>query len=39
VAKQVLRHARFALTMEIYTMVSSEATQKALRRLGESLGS
>jgi integrase len=39
VAMQVLRHARFALTMEIYTMVSSEATQKALRRLGESLGS
>jgi integrase len=39
VAMQVLRHARFALTMEIYTMVSWEATQKALGRLGESLGS
>jgi integrase len=39
VAMHVLRHARFALTMEIYTMVPSEATQKALRRFRESLGS
>lgn len=37
VAMQVLRHARFALTMEIYTMASSKATREALKRLGDSL--
>lgn len=34
---QILRHAQFAITMEIYTRVSSEATREALRRLGESV--
>jgi hypothetical protein len=34
---QILRHADFALTMEIYSVVSSKGTREALRRLGESL--
>ena len=34
---QILRHAQFSLTMEIYTQVSSTATRDALRKLGESL--
>jgi hypothetical protein len=34
---QILRHARFSITMEIYTKVSSEATREALRQLGDSL--
>jgi integrase len=38
VAMRILRHARFSITMEIYTQVSSQATREALRRLGESLG-
>lgn len=38
VAMQILRHARFSVTMEIYTQVSSKATRDALKRLGESLG-
>jgi integrase len=38
VAMQILRHADFAVTMEIYTQVSSKQTREALRRLGESLG-
>jgi integrase len=38
VAMQILRHAQFSITMEIYTQVSSEQTREALRRLGESLG-
>jgi integrase len=37
VAMQILRHAQFAITMEIYTQVSSKATRAALKRLGESL--
>jgi integrase len=37
VAMQILRHAQFSLTMEIYTQVSSKATRDALRKLGESL--
>ncbi len=37
VAMQILRHAQFSLTMEIYTQVSSKATQDALKKLGESL--
>jgi hypothetical protein len=32
-------HADQAVTMEIYAKASSKATQEALRRLGESLGS
>jgi integrase len=37
VAMQILRHAKFAITMEIYTQVSSTATREALKRLGERL--
>jgi integrase len=37
VAMQILRHADFALTMEIYTLASSAATRDALERLGNSL--
>jgi integrase len=31
------RHARFSITMEIYTQVSSKSTREALKRLGDSL--
>ena len=34
---QILRHADFKVTMEIYTQVSSKQTREALKRLGESL--
>jgi integrase len=37
VAMEVLRHAEFAITMEIYTEVSSRETREALRRLGARL--
>ncbi|HEY2948688.1 MAG TPA: site-specific integrase, partial [Micromonosporaceae bacterium] len=37
VAITILRHARFSITMEIYTQVSSKSTREALKRLGESL--
>lgn len=37
VAMQILRHANFDVTMEIYTQVSSKKTRDALKRLGESL--
>jgi integrase len=37
VAMQILRHAQFAITMEIYAQVSSAATRDALKRLGERL--
>lgn len=37
VAMQILRHAKFSLTMEIYTQVTSEQTRDALKRRGESL--
>jgi hypothetical protein len=37
VAMRIVRHARFSVTMEIYTQVSSKATREALKRLGESL--
>lgn len=37
VAMQILRHAQFSITMEIYTKVSSEQTREALRRLSERL--
>ncbi|WP_435829859.1 tyrosine-type recombinase/integrase [Micromonospora costi] len=36
VARQVLRHARFPVTMEIYTQISAKATRDALKRLGDS---
>jgi hypothetical protein len=34
---QILRHAQFAVTMEIYAKASSPAIREALRRLGDSL--
>lgn len=34
---QILRHAQFAITMEIYKVVSSAATRDALKRLGSTL--
>ena len=37
VAMQILRHAQFVITMEIYTAVSSAATRDALKRLGSAL--
>jgi integrase len=38
VAMQILRHANFKITMEIYTQVTDQQTRDALKRLGESLG-
>ena len=37
VAMQILRHANFKITMEIYTQVTDQQTRDALKRLGESL--
>lgn len=37
VAMAILRHAQFAITMEIYTEVSDEATREGLKKLGDSL--
>jgi integrase len=37
VAMQILRHAAFELTMEIYTLASSAATRDALKHRGDSL--
>jgi integrase len=37
VAMAILRHAQFAITMEIYTEVSNEATRAGLKKLGDSL--
>jgi integrase len=34
---QILRHAEFSVTMEIYAQSTSRATREALKRLGESL--
>ncbi|WP_211246474.1 hypothetical protein [Amycolatopsis taiwanensis] len=34
---QILRHAEFSVTMEIYAKASSKATKDALKRLGDSL--
>jgi integrase len=38
VAMQILRHANFKITMEIYTQVTDQQTRDALKRLGASLG-
>ena len=38
VALQILRHANFKITIEIYTQVTDQQTRNALKRLGESLG-
>jgi len=35
VAMQILRHAQFSITMEIYAQVTSKATLDALKRLGK----
>ena len=37
VAMQILRHAQFNITMEIYSQASSAATRDALKKLGEAL--
>lgn len=37
VAMQILRHADFSITMEVYSKVSSKTTRDALKRLGDSL--
>ncbi|MEU4724781.1 tyrosine-type recombinase/integrase [Nonomuraea dietziae] len=37
IAMQILRHSQIAVTMNIYSEVSSEATRKALKQLGEQL--
>jgi len=37
VAMQILRHSQIAVTMNIYTEVSSADTLAALKRLGDSL--
>jgi integrase len=38
VAMQILRHSQIAVTMNVYSEVSSKETRAALKRLGESLG-
>ena len=37
VAMRILRHSKFAMTMEVYTEVSPESIRAALRQLGEEL--
>ncbi|GLX02974.1 site-specific integrase [Microtetraspora sp. NBRC 16547] len=37
VAMQILRHSQIAVTMNVYSEVSSEETRKALKRLGDHL--
>jgi integrase len=37
VVMQVLRHAKYSITMEIYSKVTSAQTRDALKRLGDSL--
>lgn len=34
---QILRHADFSITMEVYTQVSDAQTRAALKRLADSL--
>jgi integrase len=38
VAMRILRHARVAVTMEVYTEVPDEITQATLKKFGDSLG-
>ena len=38
VAMRILRHAKIAMTMEVYTQVPDEITRAALKKLGDSLG-
>ena len=37
IVMQILRHAQFDVTMEVYASASSAATREALKRLGASL--
>jgi integrase len=37
VAMRILRHAKIAMTMEVYTQVPDEITRAALKKLGDSL--
>ena len=37
VAMQILRHSHIAVTMDIYSQVTSDSTSSALKRLGEEL--
>ncbi|MGZ4459443.1 MAG: hypothetical protein ACXVEU_15410 [Nocardioidaceae bacterium] len=39
VAMQILRHSQIAVTMDIYSQVSSKSTRDALARLGARLSS
>jgi len=34
---QILRHSQIAVTMDIYSQVTSDSTLSALKRLGEEL--
>jgi len=34
---RILRHAKIAMTMEVYTQVPDEITRAALKKLGDSL--
>lgn len=38
VAMQILRHSQIAVTMNVYSEVSSKETREALKRLGSQLG-
>jgi integrase len=38
VIMQILRHAQFSITMDVYAKASSKATREALKRLGDQLG-
>jgi integrase len=38
VAMTILRHSKIAVTMEIYSQVSSASTKEALKRLGNEFG-
>ena len=38
VAMRILRHAKIAMTMEVYTEVPDKITRAALKKLGDSLG-
>ncbi|MGW4638299.1 hypothetical protein ACWEN6_07220 [Sphaerisporangium sp. NPDC004334] len=37
VAMRILRHSQIDVTMNVYTEATSEATRKALKRLGKTL--
>jgi integrase len=38
VAMRILRHAKIAMTMEVYTQVPDQITRAALKKLGDTLG-